>query len=120
MSLTFTDYHKMSISELVGLIARLNGIIEDKRREQRTELLRELRQMAEANGYQLSDLVGGLRRKSDGEVTPTNGTIVMAKPATDRPLIRDPATGKTWSGRGRRPSWYKPEMANGRSGQGQT
>ena len=100
MSLTFTDYHKMSISELVGLVARLNVIIEDKRKDQRTELLRELRQMAEANGYQLSELVSGLKRKSSA-------------PASEAKRIRDPVSGKTWSGRGRRPAWYKPEMVIG-------
>ena len=63
----FSDYHKMSIRELVGLVARLEGIIEEKRKVQRTELLRDLRQMAESNGYQLSDVISGVQRKTDNE-----------------------------------------------------
>ena len=63
----FTEYHKMSISELVGLIARLNALVEDKRKERRTELLRDLRALAEAHGYQLSDLIAGVRRKGSAD-----------------------------------------------------
>ena len=137
MSLIFTEYHKMSLSELVGLVARLNIIIEDKRREQRTGLLRDMRQVAEANGYELSDLIAGVKRKSDNTISAdSNGAVDPANPgaaaapvagtsagtppgippakAESRPLIRDPATGKTWTGRGRRPAWYKPEMASAR------
>lgn len=123
MTVSFSDYHKMSIAELVGLIARLDIIIEEKRKEQRTELLRELRKMAEDHGYQLSDLIAGVRLKTTNsstiikfdsdqpDQTPAQTADQAQPPAQADDAVRDPTTGKTWSGRGRKPSWLKADAA---------
>lgn len=42
-----------------------------------------------------------------GELAATSGKPVAAK-------YRDPATGATWSGRGRLPHWLTDELAKGR------
>jgi DNA-binding protein H-NS len=60
-----------------------------------------LRQVAKEEGYDLDDLMGK-GRKTGGRKLP--------------PKFEDPATGKTWSGKGPTPGWVKPYKVSGRLG----
>ena len=64
--------------------------------------------------FQLSAADLGL----SGKKSPARKEVLHAdKRATVAPKYRDPATGKTWTGRGKTPGWMTSELSAGRSKQ---
>ena len=77
---------------------------EEKRREReaRKEAQQELKQVAQRYGFDLETLVEGGN---------TKGGRRQNKVA---PKYKDPESGKTWTGRGRKPKWVEAWIAEGR------
>ena len=71
------------------------------RRAEIASVVAEIQARMKEYGISLNDLKGGQRR-------PKARAAVAAK-------YRNPATGETWSGRGRAPKWLAEELAKGRS-----
>ena len=71
--------------------------------EDRKRVVKELRQLAKDNGYDLDDLMGKAKK------TGTSGKLP--------PKYKDPDTEKTWSGKGPAPKWAKPYKEQGRLGE---
>jgi len=75
---------------------------EGKRRERETrkEAQQELKQVAQRYGFELEALVegGGNKGRRQNKVAPK---------------YRDPDSGKTWTGRGRKPKWVEAWLAAG-------
>lgn len=96
------DLSKYSSEELRKLKKEIDREIEGRRKDDAKKAQQELKQVAERYGFNLSDLVGGQ----------------AAKPARAKGKVRfrHPSdSGKTWSGRGRKPVWIKEWEASGRS-----
>lgn len=73
---------------------------EAARRAEIAAVVAEIQARMKEYGITLADLKGGTKNKKSG--------AVAAK-------YRNPATGDSWSGRGRAPKWLAEEMAKGRS-----
>ena len=54
---------------------------------------------------------------SGKKASPRKQTVNADKRMTVAPKYRDPATGKTWTGRGKTPGWMTRELSAGRSKQ---
>lgn len=87
--------------ELRELKAEIDREIKKRRREEIREAQRELRTVAERYGFSLSELVPG----QGGASGTSRGIPKYAHP-------QDPS--KTWSGRGRKPGWFKEWEEQGR------
>jgi DNA-binding protein H-NS len=97
-----------TVAELIEQRAALEKQIAEAQREERASAIAQVRALMQQHGLSAADLsaraasakVGGGKRGAGGTVAPK---------------FRDPATGKTWSGRGLKPNWLKSALANGRS-----
>lgn len=94
------DLSTMSHEELVALRERVNKAIVDEEAARRKAAVEAVKGVASQMGFSLSDLVDG---KAKGP----------SKASLGSPKYKDPATGETWTGRGRQPEWFKTAMANG-------
>jgi DNA-binding protein H-NS len=96
------DLATLSKDELDALIANAERQKKKIHRHQISDVRRKVAALAKDHGYTIDELFGGA--KAAGKAT--------AKVA---PKYRNPANpDKTWSGRGKRPRWFKEELAKGR------
>lgn len=86
------DLGGLSRSELKQLQKRIDRQLEKLEKADRKAALDAAEAAAREAGYSLGELMGG-----------APSSVKTKTPAK----YRDPETGKTWSGRGRRPDWIK-------------
>lgn len=91
---------KMSMEELVELQKNTAAAIKNFADRQKAEAQSKLEAMAKDMGFSLSDFTGGKKGK--------------ASSATPK-YVHPENPGKTWSGRGRQPQWFKDAIASGKS-----
>lgn len=89
-------------TDLLQQIEDLKKQAEAVRREELTAVIADIKKMMDQHGITISDLQGG-RGKLKG------------KASTVAPKYRNPATGDTWTGRGRSPRWLIEAEAQGKS-----
>jgi DNA-binding protein H-NS len=95
------DVNSLSLKELKSLQSKLTKAIEDFDGRTRRDVMAALEQLAKEKGYSLADLVGA-------------GAVPRERaPATAK--YRNLAGDKTWSGRGRKPSWFVEALKGGTS-----
>ena len=89
-------------AEIQAQIEELTRQAEDVRKAEKAGVIAQIRELMANSGVTVDDIQGGgpRTRKSSG--------AVAAK-------YRDPVSGKTWSGRGRSPTWLSHAEANGAS-----
>ena len=92
-----------SYKELLAQIEKLKLEAEAARVAERDAAIAEIRKLMADKGVTVDDLRGAGVRRSRQAVAP-----VMDK-------YKHPATGETWSGRGRAPRWLVTEEARGKS-----
>lgn len=86
------DLGKLTYAELANLRSDVDAIIERKKTEEREQLRAKLTGMAQEAGFDITDILGGDKRK---------GMKVA-------PKYRDPRNPQnTWTGRGRMPGWLQ-------------
>ena len=95
------DLENMSPQELDALIARAAEAKRTVQKRRINDVRKKLAQIAKDEGYSIEELFGGGRKGGK-----TAGAIKFANPA-------NPA--QTWSGRGKRPNWFKDALAAGAS-----
>ncbi len=95
-------------------IRQLREKLETQKSEERRTAVSQAKLLVKIHGLTASELglsPGGRR----GSVKSTKA----AKPGTSRPKVaakyRDPATGNTWTGRGKTPNWLTAKLAAGRT-----
>ncbi|NKF24718.1 H-NS histone family protein [Solimonas marina] len=91
-------------SELLKQIEALTRQAEDVRRAELDKVIAEIKEKMEQFGLTLEDL-GGAKSSSRAK---KSASKVAAK-------YRNPATGESWSGRGRTPKWLADAEAAGKS-----
>lgn len=80
---------------LLARKAELDRLIEETRKAEQSGAIAEARALIAEFGLTSEDVFGGSKKV---RTSATRGTKVEAK-------YRDPATGATWTGRGRAPVW---------------
>jgi len=86
----------MFYEELQAKIADLQAQAEVAKREEKAQAISAARAMIDSYGITAKDL--GLDKAPKAKTGPKAGNKIAAK-------YRDPATGATWSGRGKTPKW---------------
>lgn len=93
-----------SYQEILNQIQSLQQQAEEARKQEMASAIAEIKRIMAQFGISSADLGFGGRA---GKVK-AKGPAVAAK-------YRDPVSGKTWSGRGRRPAWVVAVEAEGKS-----
>jgi DNA-binding protein H-NS len=89
----------MSYHALVDLKQRVAAAIVERTATEKAEIKRRMAELAAASGFDLSELIGGMRTRK--------GAKVEAK-------YRNPTDpGQTWAGRGRQPRWLVAALKKG-------
>ena len=89
-----------SYKELLNQIESLKQQAESQRKSEIAAVVAEIRQKMQEYGITAADLSGGRTPR-------VKGGTVAAK-------YRHPASGATWSGRGKMPKWLQAEVNTGR------
>jgi DNA-binding protein H-NS len=92
----------LTVAELTAVINEAETLRREKQEEAKAALLAKWQAEAAENNLSLDTIFAG-QQPAQGQgrkVRRGNGDKVAAK-------FRDPETGKTWSGRGREPTWIK-------------
>ena len=99
------DLQKLSYRELLDLEQRVSKAIEDRRRDEKSEIQKKVRELIEGAGFGVDEIVG--------KSAPAKKSLKGRKVA---PKYRNPKNpDETWTGRGRQPKWLAAELARGRS-----
>lgn len=97
------DLSKYSVSDLKQLKKDIDREMESRRKADARRAQQELKEVADKYGFSLNELVG----------SPTTTRATRGKTP---PKFRHPSdSGKTWSGRGRKPVWVKEWEQAGKS-----
>jgi DNA-binding protein H-NS len=98
------NLNNYSLSDLQKLISDAETTLEKRQREQRAEVVAQMRKLAASVGIDFEIVVGESRKR---------GTRAAAAPK-----YRNPANpSQTWNGRGPKPKWYKEALAAGKTAQ---
>lgn len=104
----------LSVFDLHAVTEAAQRLKEEKREAGKQELLRDIRERAEALGLSVDTLLGRSETRPRGRPKPGQAR----KGATRGPVpakFRNPETGDTWSGRGRAPRWLTAAEAEART-----
>ena len=98
------DLKSLNHNQLSDLIARAKARQEELAKEKVAKLRDKISALVKAEGIGLDEVFGGGRGARGAK---TRGGKV-------KPKYRNPATGETWTGRGKRPRWFAAAMAAGK------
>ena len=106
--LAVEDLIEKPLKDLLVLQERLNAAIERKKTTEKTDLAKQLRELARANGFELEDLVA-VNVKKDRKPRENSGQKA-------EPKYRNPNNSEQmWSGRGLKPKWLQQLIDGGAS-----
>ena len=90
----------LSYAEIQAQIAQLSVQAEAVRKTEHARVIAEIKEQMADHGITLADLGGKRASSSKGSTAPIK--------------YRHPATGQTWTGRGKHPRWLAAEIAAGK------
>ena len=96
------NLNNYSLSDLQKLISDAETTLEKRQREQRAEVVAQMRKLAASVGIDFEIVAGESRRR---------GTRAAAAPKYRNPTN----SSQTWNGRGPKPKWYKEALAAGKT-----
>jgi DNA-binding protein H-NS len=91
---------EMTLQELIALRKSLDERISNKQEQERERFISEMKERAEQLGFDLGTMFGVAPPQRRARGSSSSGAV-----ASPRAKYRDPATGATWSGRGRMAGW---------------
>ena len=98
-----------TLAQINKEIETLQRKAEALRKSEAAEVIERVKEAIRHYGLTAKDL--GLARKSSAPGRKKRGGLARAKGAAK---YRDPATGRTWTGHGRRPQWFADGLAKGK------
>lgn len=103
------------LEELEEMRQKIDARAAALRAERRETVMAQVRELLASIGETPEGLARGARRPAGGQgggsgkkAAAASGGIVAAK-------YRDPASGQTWTGRGKQPVWLRDKLAGGAS-----
>nr|VFK53651.1 MAG: DNA-binding protein H-NS [Candidatus Kentron sp. TUN] len=95
------DLSNVSFTDLIELRGELEASIEVRKKEEKQQLLQEIRQMVSEKGFSMGEIFGGNELIEKNHITPK---------------YQNPDNRKQkWSGRGRQPRWITELLEQGKS-----
>lgn len=105
---TFSELQQQ-IEEAEAKITALRQKLAEEKKGQRAEAIASAKSLIKEHGLTSTDL--GFSGKVTLKASSNDKRAVVA------PKFKDPVSGKTWTGRGKTPSWLASELAAGKSKQ---
>lgn len=99
----------MNHTQLADLIKRAQARQSELAKEKATKLRAKIGELVKAEGLDIDDVFGSRRTASAAKKTKAGKPRAKVKPK-----YRNPATGETWAGRGKRPRWFAAALAAGK------
>lgn len=100
---------QQQINEAEAKVNELRKKLDEERKSERTQAIVAARDLIKAHALTASEL--GFSSKMSGKRASADKRIIVA------PKYQDPASGKTWTGRGKTPAWLAAHLSAGRSKQ---
>lgn len=97
------EVHEFGLPALLELREQITARIEALKAEKEAETLETIRKLAAESGLSIRELIGKLGGNAFRNASGDSRT----------PKYRDPETGATWGGIGRKPNWVKAFEAQG-------
>lgn len=95
---------KSDLAELNEVKKHVDGLIKQKKKDARSNLLSKVKNLVQEEGFTLDELVN-----------PTGKGVKIPK-KTFKPKYCNPAdSSQTWTGLGRKPAWVRENLENGKS-----
>jgi DNA-binding protein H-NS len=109
MSQTFNEGAKRmaNIQDLLKQREELERQIKQLQENSRAEAINTIKELMAQNNLTIEDLSTSGRGGKKGESGGKTGTVA--------PKYRDPASGKTWTGRGLKPKWVSEALESGKT-----
>ncbi len=98
------DLKSMTHNQLSDLIARAQARQEELAKERVSKLREKINALVKAEGLGLDEVLGGRGARTGGK----------GRGGKVKPKYRNPATGDTWSGRGKHPRWFNDALKAGK------
>lgn len=92
------------LNDLLAKKAELEQQIIEVQREERASAIAQVKSLMAQHGLTLADL---------GSRNPAGASKTQGSTKKVPPKYRDPASGRTWSGRGLQPTWLRQALAGG-------
>ena len=103
------DLTKLKTKDLHELIEKAKKRISEIEKSEAIEVRAKLFALAKEHGYDAAKLIGGVGVAN----IVTADVEKVRRPAKAK--YQDPASGKTWTGRGLKPLWVRATLAAGKS-----
>lgn len=100
---------QQQINEAEAKVNELRKKLEEERKGERTQAITAARELIKAHGLSAAEL--GFSGKAPGKRALGDKRTIVP------PKYQDPASGKTWTGRGKSPAWLAAQVAAGRNKQ---
>ena len=106
-----SELHELQrqVSEAEVKIQELRKKLAEEEKNTRVRAVDSIKELIKSHGLTAAEL--GLSARPSGKRTAASGE----NRAKVKPKYHDPASGKTWTGRGRMPTWLTNVMATGRA-----
>ena len=104
------NLNSMNHKQLADLIRRAQTRQRALAKEKAATLRARIGALVKAEGLRLDDVFGS-RATAAAKKAPAKKTRTRSKV---KPKYRNPATGETWAGRGKRPRWFAAALAAGK------
>ena len=101
---------EQEIAQAEAKIAELRLKLDQKRTEERTQAIASIEDLLKRHDLTINDLGSGYKKRK-----PVTKSLRADKGVPVAPKYKDPATGSTWTGRGRAPVWLATLIAAGQS-----
>lgn len=98
------DLKSLNHNQLSDLIARAKTRQTELAKEKVAKLRDKISALVKAEGIALDEVFGSARGPRAGK----------GRGGKVKPKYRNPATGETWTGRGKRPRWFAAALAAGK------
>jgi DNA-binding protein H-NS len=100
---------QQQINEFEAKLSELRKQQETERKTERTQAIAAVKELIKNHDLTASEL--GFSSKGPGKRISADKRNVVA------PKYQDPASGKTWTGRGKSPAWLSVQLASGKDKQ---
>lgn len=101
---------QQQINDAEAKVNELRKKLDEERKNERAQAIAAARELIKTHDFTASEL--GFSGKASAKPAASND-----KRVTVAPKYKDPASGKTWTGRGKTPAWMATQLAGGRSRQ---
>lgn len=100
---------QQQLNEAEAAVNELRKQLEAERKGERTQAIATVRELIKAHGLTAADLGFSGKGAAKRVVSDKRNVVV--------PKYQDPESGKTWTGRGKSPTWLSAKLAEGRNKQ---